>query len=763
MPHMHSDRGQLPRSFWRTLKSRCCAGLTPHTIILLAISALFHNNEVLAGVNLLRNPGFEEGDSLVSWETQTDGQSKVSMSNIGAHTGQRCLLIPAHSAVEQQIKIAQSGAYLARCWVKSDTEQKVSFILQDTNRPWAVYTYADFQIPKGQWLPIEIACDVDKEGTLTLALGGMSQEFCNYHGTKEVMGSPVFADDFELIRNEVKAPSLVELWDSKKDLQGKLVLADKNQWTAIEGQKSSFEGSPVFQSRHLAGTVRKDDAGLVLYASQDGTWHRRGVLTPSPAFKVASCTVVKSGDRTGIRIASEENSNKTSYTAWLLPTGLIRIENENVPQFVLRECPMSYGLLPSFVGADICYAPAKYPSMKQINIPSTQWLVGLVEGNDSMMVAVWDTDAQAASLGLSGAGDKRTFDSFSIDSGHGGFALSFVEHANLWHREPLQEDWLGEFAPIGWQRPFQARWMGHFFVTPGGEPSFHQPQMDYSFPIANTKTRLWGVWFEDWNYYPFSFDGSRTLFHFEKSFIPNGDALIYFLEPAVADLYSPSEIVEQTLGKEKAAKLFDFDGNQIRRLKYSTPDLFMYDRPVCATTTRLSKIKKDEKATVGINLATHLYEFIREIRGRVDQYAAFFAQMKDYLAKEKTANPELKSYLAEMEVLLDEAQSKNKEVFDTPLASVKTKIDSMKKLLQEGKGDGFDCGKLDVRGPAGAQDDLCRRHNRLVLRLMQTAALHCADSPEKAVIAKHIFDQARLILRQPTRWEPRRTLYFSEP
>ena len=119
------------------------------------------------------------------------------------------------------------------------------------------------------------------------------------------------------------------------------------------------------------------------------------------------------------------------------------------------------------------------------------------------------------------------------------------------------------------------------------------------------------------------------MFHFEKSFVPNGDALIYFLEPAAADLFSPCEIVEEALGMEKAAALFDFDANQLRKLKYSTPNQFMYDRPVCATTTRLGKIKQDEKASVGVNLATHLYEFIREIRGRVDQYAAFFNQTKD--------------------------------------------------------------------------------------------------------------------------------------
>jgi hypothetical protein len=94
---------------------------------------------------------------------------------------------------------------------------------------------------------------------------------------------------------------------------------------------------------------------------------------------------------------------------------------------------------------------------------------------------------------------------------------------------------------------------------------------------------------------------------------------------------------------------------------------------------------------------------------------------------------------------------------------VEAKTDGMKKLLVAGQGDGFDCGNLDVRDTAGEQDDLCRHYNRLVLRLSQTAALKCGDSPEKALIAQHLWEQSRMILRQPVRWEPRRTLYFFEP
>jgi len=715
--------------------------------------------------NLLKNPGFEEGaskeNSPPNWTSVGEGAGRAQLSDTRAKSGRQCLAIPAHTAVKQQIEKAEAGAYVARCWINSQSEQSVTLILQDADRPWAAYTCSEVSVPSNRWVQVEVFCAMDRSGTLALEVGGTSKEFRFYHGTAGEMGSSILIDDCELIRYEPKTPPGLAVWDAQKELGPMFDWSAKDQWSPVESQSHVSAGTPVFLGRHLAGSVRKEDGGLAIYSVQDQTLRPRGVLVPSPAFKVSKCTLLQTNGRTGLHVASE--NGVSSYTAWVTPKGVISIEPVHVPQFVVRDIQLRYGLLPSFVGTDICYAPQKLPGLKQVSIPSTQWFVGLRDGNDSMLVAVWDADTQAALLGLSGQGENRMIDSLSIATDKGGVSISFVEHARLWRQETLKEDWLGEYVPIEWERPFLARWMGHFFVTAGGRPSFREPRMDYAFPIAEAKTRMWGVWFEDWNHYPFFFDGQRTVLHFEKTFIPNGEALIYFLERAAADLYSPCEIVEQVLGKEKASTLFDFDGNAIRKLKYSTPSEFVYDRPVCATTTRLSKIKQEDKATVGVNLVTHLYEFIREIRGRVDQYAAFFKEVKRYLETENKTHPEMHQYIAELEAMVTEAQAKTQEIYNTPLATVQKKIDSMKKLLAEGKADGFDCGDLDVRGTAGAQDDLCRRYNRMVMRLAQTAALKCGDSPGKAVIAKHLWDQSRKVLRQPTRWESRRTLYFFEP
>ena len=740
-----------------------CAALAISTITsLLAVA----NADAGEQRNLLNNPGFEDssvGGNIPGWTTREDSAGKAAVSDTAARSGAHGLAIPANTAVEQKVE-ATAGAYLARCWVKSQQDQTVTLLLQDPDRPWSAYSCEETKVHAGEWVQLQVFCALNRDGALSLTVGGMSKEFRLYHGTAGEMSSPIVADDFELTRYERSADTAsVTVWDSQKELgpTPNSSAAAKAQWRAVEKSGQTFAGTAIVQARQILGSVRKSDGGLILYAEHEGTLTPRCVIIPSAAITGSSCTMVHSDTRTGIRISSA--SGDRSYTAWFTSNGVVSIEATHMPAFKVQNCRMRYGVLPSFAGTDLCYSAAKMTALNQFDIPSTQWLVGLVDGNDSMLVAVWESTTQPVSLGLTGEAPTRLIDSLSIGTEKNGFSLSFLEHADLWHQQALNEDWLGEYTPIDWKRPFEARWMAQFSVTTGREPNLRDPCMDYSFPVARTKTRMWGVWFEDWNHYPFFFDGPRTIVHFEKTFVPNGNALFYFLEPAAADLISPVEIVGQVLGPEKSAALFDFDANRLRKLKYSTPDQFIYDRPVCATTTRLSQVKKEEKATLGIDLATHLYEFIREIRGRVDQYEAFFNQVSTYLSKETAAHPELKDYAGELEAMITDAKARSKGIYATPLSDVELKVDGIKKRLREGTTDGFDCAELDVRDTAGSQDDLCRRYNRWVMRLAQTAAFKCGDSPEKAIVAQYIWEQSRGVLRQPTRWESRRTLYFFEP
>jgi hypothetical protein len=741
---------------------RTARGTRPGTAWVLSFlfAAVTTASALGAETNLLQNPGFEDpanaGGTLPHWSTMAGGSGKLQLTDQSPHGGKQALAIPVRTAVEQNVASAKAGPYVARAWVKSPAEQTVSLLVQDPNQPWAGYTCAEIRVPANQWTQIETFCSLEKDGSLTFTLGDLSADFRNYHGVSGQMRSPIVVDDLELVRYEPKSASgPLTVWDVKPDA---LDWSKHSQWSQAAG--SALAGAGAVQSPHLLGIMRPKDGSLEISALQGDQIKPRCTLVPSVAMADAKCSLVTEPNKKGLRVSSAKND--VAYTAWFTPEGLVSVTADHIPQFQIKDCHLRYSLLPSFVGTDILYAAERMEG-QQFNLPSTQWMVGLVDGNDSMLVTVWQSDTQAVALGLSGEGEKRRIDSMTVATDKAGFSLGLVEHANLWHKEPLKEEWLGAYTPIGWQRPFPARWMGQFFVTPASRPTFREPCMDYAFPFASARTRLYGMWFEDSNRYPFYFDGPQTIFHFEKTFVPNGDALIYFLEPAAAELYSPCEIVEQALGREKALALFDFDANGLRKLKYSTPNEFIYDRPVCATNDRLEVIRQAEKRTLGVNLATHLYEFMVGIRSRVDEYSNFLTKTQDYLANEKKAHPELRDYLEEMQAMITEAQADSKSVYATSLTTIQTRTEAMKKRLQEEPGNGFNLGQQDCTTAASWQDDLTRRYNRFVLRLMQTAALKCGDSPQKALIAQHIWEESRGVLRQPVRWEPRRTLYFFEP
>jgi hypothetical protein len=734
------------------------------TLLLTIPGILLSPGKASGQQNLIQNPGFEEssggGDILSGWSMTPDSEGKAQSTRKEVHAGNAAIEVPANSSIEQRTKALPVGAYVCRCWAKSPIAQTVTLLIRNPEQPWLAYSCAEIKLPAKEWVKVEGFCAVNAQGPLSIAFGGVSKEFHQYHGTGQDMTAPIMVDDFELMRYEPKNDGRVSVWEADKASGLEAVLAARDRWSSITTPTHHFSGLPILQAGKTLITLREIDGALLVYSSDGNKIVERCVALPFPALSKAACGLVRNGEQLGIQVRS--GSGENSYTAWISNHGLIHLEPDRIARFELQDCHLRYGILPSFVGTDLCVSPRQVAGAKEFCLPSTQWFVGLVDGHNTMMVAAWETNTQSVRVSAAGGAGNELIEKVSVGTSSGGLFLSFIESPGLWHQEALKEDWLGDYIPIAWQRPFPARWMGHLYVTAGKKSSFRDPGIGYSFPIACAKTRMWGVWFEDWNHYPFFFDGAQTVLHFEKTFLPQGEAVIYFLEPAAADIYSPVEIVEQALGPERAAALFDFGANQLKTLKYSTPPRFVLDRPVCATTTRLSKIKQEEKPTFGVDLATHLYEFIREIRGRVDEYQAFFDQTKDYVSA-RESDPKLHDYAKILENMVSEGQQQAEHIYATPLPTVETKVEKMKALLREGKGDGFDCGNLDVRNTAGDQDDLCRRDNRYVIKLVQTAALQCGDSPEKAEIATHIWESARTVLRRPTRWEPRRTLYFFEP
>jgi len=160
----------------------------------------------------------------------------------------------------------------------------------------------------------------------------------------------------------------------------------------------------------------------------------------------------------------------------------------------------------------------------------------------------------------------------------------------------------------------------------------------------------------------------------------------------------------------------------------------MYDRPVCATTTRLTKIKQEEKATVGVNLATHLYEFIRESEAAWTIRRLFRPDAR-LSGNQKKAQPELTDYLDDLEKMVTDAQFRSNAIYAIPCRTCKRKPKTSRSSAGRNN-DGFNFG-LWIAGHRRFAGRPFRHYNRFVMRLVQTAAQKCGDS-RKSRHCQHI-------------------------
>jgi hypothetical protein len=217
--------------------------------------------------NLLKNPGFEEAasgaDPVPDWATSPDSAGKAVLTEKETHAGLHAVAIPANTAVEQKTAMLEPGAYVARCWVKSESGQRITFLLQDTDRPWAAYNCAEIQATPAQWTRLETFCALDRSGALTLTLGGMSKDFRDYHGTAGEMKTPIIADDFELFRYEPKLPPgqvALAAWDSKNEPPAEFGWPLRDQWSPVDSPAQPFRGTPVVEGREGWSSTRRNQA-----------------------------------------------------------------------------------------------------------------------------------------------------------------------------------------------------------------------------------------------------------------------------------------------------------------------------------------------------------------------------------------------------------------------------------------------------------------------------------------------------------------------
>jgi hypothetical protein len=438
------------------------------------------------------------------------------------------------------------------------------------------------------------------------------------------------------------------------------------------------------------------------------------------------------------------------------------------------DCPSRFIVLPDFFADDIVIDARKIPAASA-EIPSENFLLQLAGKGDAIVMSVFENKEQDVRLSLSGSGDDRVAAGSEIEFGKNRkIWVSVLEAPQIWHMREVRPDEAGKIVPLDWKMPFPAAWRcdltrsndladsWDLLIQLQKDGEFLKPSWMGGGPerIPNTRKR-WTTVLGSF-LYPVWSDADRNAFlqplkHDRLAF--RGPAVVYpvnRVEATPLDAFTVIDLVRNTLGAGPCEYLLDLEGN---RSEYK-------GRATCSSRDNLKRIytageQKAKHAEVDKILNDALI-FVKHIRGRISRYVDFGRKIREYLAEQKKAHPELQAPIADLEKIAEEIDIRYKareEKMKTPDDVAKMNDEFRRDVLDyEGK-DALDrCMKyaLALVVIGDNQDELSGECRWVVKALRQKAGLLMAADARMAPIAAELRSRTQEVLKNPAGHEGNR-------
>jgi hypothetical protein len=569
------------------------------------------------------------------------------------------------------------------------------------------------------------------------------------------------------------SPSLT-LWDTSTPLTS--AAADRASWKTVPrdlllleskpataesdpgyyGREYVFKGDAIVEGPNLSAAFLSRKGRVDLYFT--GATSKFAEICPMETRdKTVSITRVSILHNTDDELAleaafSSQGAPEISETFVFDSHGIVEIKPSQSSKGVSISAMISHGIVPNFIGDDLIYGGNEFPPGKSLSIPSENFFVGLLQGEESELVVTWPKGKQQVTLraGNEQEGD-RPFESIDFANDSQSLFLSALKAPGIWHRETLKPDYLEKDVASQWKRPFPARWKTQLIES----------DVKTSFTFKETRGDIWrGV---PGSYiYPVWFDGDTAMFHLSKKVPPKGESLIYCLEPQDSPLITtPVDILKETLGRSISDSMLDLDGRMLRTHHRRGGD-GVRRACTCGCTEAIQAIFEahDEvaKTQYVAGAVDDMIYFVHCHVERIGEYRAFVDQLIPFLETNATTHPDLKPYLDNLEQIARQipkeytAQHENMKSFayadelahQTLALTAKSDPDNLKTYM----------GLLESwRGMGGAQDYVLAQCHIITRKLFQAAGYGCADQPEATPLAEEIMARSRQCLRNPDGYE----------
>ena len=585
----------------------------------------------------------------------------------------------------------------------------------------------------------------------------------------------------------VNAVGKVALWDTTNPQSPSSDTQDRSTWKPVpndllqlESQPAKASSDPGYYGRDYSfkgDAVVENEKFVVAFCAAKGRviiYPKTGTASPGGnSEKLAAGTAIaelrplqadssevikrvelirNADDRVVLEaIFSAKGGSDAAVTFSFDQSEIIEVQPGQALKGMTIHTALAYGIAPSFIGDDLLFSPADYPSANQLFISADNFFLGLAAGENSELVMTWPAGKQQLQLHLA-RGPQPGIDSLDFENDGQSFYLAPLSAAGIWHQEALEASFLEKDTKLNWQKPFPARW----------KTQLYEEETKTTFAFRDGKGEIWRGVPGSYNY-PVWFEGDDALCHFSKKVPPKGESVIYFLEgrdtpPAVS---TPVDILNATLGRQFAGRILDLDGRKLRTHHRRGGD-GVRRACTCGCTEAIQAVfENHEEAANKEYIQGALDDMVYFMHchvDRINEYQRFTQSVTNYLQAQASSSPELKSYLGELGQIAAriadeyEVQKENMKSFQYADGLVQKTLALTQKANTNNLAAYMDLLKA-WRGMGGSQDYVLAQCHTITRGLCQAAGYGCMSQPKAVAIAREVRERCRKVLRTPDGYE----------
>jgi hypothetical protein len=525
------------------------------------------------------------------------------------------------------------------------------------------------------------------------------------------------------------------------------------------GREYSFDGDAVVENEHFVAVFWSRKGKVVVYSKADPSNKTVEFVPLQLKGKLASITncriLQNTGDEAALEVffSAEGTAENVSAIFSFSQTEIVEIRPAENMKGISLLSPIEYGIVPDFIADDLIFNPREYPSMTTLHIPSANLFLGLLKGQNSMLVITWPKGKQQMRLVLDNKErEPRLIESVDFDNDGKSIYLALLEAPGIWHKEELKASYLETDVGINWTRPFPAKWITHLY----------EADVRTTFTFREAKGKIWrGV--AGSYIYPVWFSGQNACYHLSKKIPPKGESLIYFLQRKGTpnSVSTPVDVMKATLGRQTCDTILDLPGRALRtHHRRGSAGIRRACTCGCTEATQVvfeagEEVEKKEYVEGAVD---DMVYFVTRHMERINEYQDFARDMMGFLSTTKKSNADLTPFLDGMasiaqQILQEYSRQKDniKSLEYTDQMAVKTKALTAKKAPSSLSA--YSDLSEKWRAMGGAQDDLVAQSHRITRKLFQEAGYACVNDPKAVEIAEEIRRRCRKCLRNPDGYE----------